>query len=117
MYRCLLRSLPVLMLLAVFSLAPVPSGDACRGTAPLLGPACALADAAPQKNDDKADARKTDKAQDKKAASGVPAEADAAPTVDPLENIWAGQKDMLDEMCIRDRLNLDAVRLSKKPEL
>ena len=119
MYRCLLRSLPVLMLLAVFSLAPVPSGDACRGTAPLLGPACALADAAPQKNDDKADARKTDKAQDKKAASGVPAEADAAPTVDPLENIWAGQKDMLDDInsstrgLVRD-INKQAETMSKQ---
>ena len=98
MYHCLLRSLPVLMLLTFLSLAPVLSGDSCRETAPLIGPACALADEAPQKTDDKADAKKDEKPQDKKAASGAPAEADAAPTVDPLENIWAGQKDMLDDI-------------------
>ena len=87
MYRCLFRSLPVLMLLTVLSLVPALSGDACREMTSLVGPTCALADEAPQKNDDKADAKKDDKAQDKKAASSAPAEADAAPTVDPLEEI------------------------------
>ena len=73
MYRCLFRSLPVLMLLTVLSLVPALSGDACREMGSLVGPTCALADDAPQKNDDKADAKKDDKAQDKKAASSAPA--------------------------------------------
>ena len=55
MYRCLLRSLPVLMLLTVLSLVPARSGDACRELTSLVGPTCALADDAPQKNDGKAD--------------------------------------------------------------
>ena len=67
MYRCLFRSLPVLMLLTVLSLVPALSGDACREMTSLVGPTCALADEAPQKNDDKADAKKDDKAQDKKS--------------------------------------------------
>ena len=119
MYRCLFRSLPVLMLLTVLSLVPALSGDACREMTSLVGPTCALADEAPQKNDDKADSKKDDKAQDKKAASSAPAEADAAPTVDPLENIWAGQKDMLDDInsstrgLVRD-INKRAETMSKQ---
>lgn len=119
MYRCLLRSLPVLMLLTVLSLVPALSGDACRELTSLVGPTCALADEAPQKNDGKADTKKDDKAQDKKAASSAPAEADAAPTVDPLENIWAGQKDMLDDInsstrgLVRD-INKQAETMSKQ---
>ena len=119
MYRCLFRSLPVLMLLTVLSLVPALSGDACREMTSLGGPTCALADEAPKKNDDKADAKKDDKAQDKKAASSAPAEADAAPTVDPLENIWAGQKDMLDDInsstrgLVRD-INKQAETMSKQ---
>ena len=119
MYRCLFRSLPVLMLLTVLSLVPALSGDACREMTSLVGPTCALADEAPQKNDDKADSKKDDKAQDKKAASSAPAEADAAPTVDPLENIWAGQKDMLDDInsstrgLVRD-INKQAETMSKQ---
>ena len=111
MYRCLFRSLPVLMLLTVLSLVPALSGDACREMTSLVGPTCALADEAPQKNDDKA--------QDKKAASSAPAEADAAPTVDPLENIWAGQKGMLDDInsstrgLVRD-INKQAETMSKQ---
>ena len=119
MYRCLLRSLPVLMLLTVLSLAPALSGDACREMTTFVGPTCALADEAPQKADDKADAKKDDKAQDKKSGSNAPAEADAAPTVDPLENIWAGQKDMLDDInsstrgLVRD-INKQAETMSKQ---
>lgn len=119
MYRCLLRSLPVLMLLTVLSLAPALSGDACREMTTLVGPTCALADEAPQKADDKADAKKDDKTQDKKSGSNAPAEADAAPTVDPLENIWAGQKDMLDDInsstrgLVRD-INKQAETMSKQ---
>ena len=119
MYRCLLRSLPVVMLLTVLSLAPALSGDACREMTSLVGPTCALADEAPQKADDKADAKKDDKAQDKKSGSNAPAEADAAPTVDPLENIWAGQKDMLDDInsstrgLVRD-INKQAETMSKQ---
>ena len=119
MYRCLLRSLPVLMLLTVLSLVPALSGDACREMGSLVGPTCALADEAPQKNDEKADAKKDDKAQEKKSASSAPAEADAAPTVDPLENIWDDQKDMLDDInsstrgLVRD-INKQAETMSKQ---
>ena len=119
MYRCLLRSLPVLMLLTVLSLAPALSGDACREMTTFVGPTCALADEAPQKADDKADAKKDDKAQDKKSGASAPAEAEAAPTVDPLENIWAGQKDMLDDInsstrgLVRD-INKQAETMSKQ---
>ena len=119
MYRCLLRSLPVLMLLTVLSLAPALSGNACREMTTFVGPTCALADEAPQKADDKADAKKDDKAQDKKSGANAPAEAEAAPTVDPLENIWAGQKDMLDDInsstrgLVRD-INKQAETMSKQ---
>ena len=87
MYRCLFRSLPVLMLLTVLSLVPALSGDACREMTSLVGPTCALADEAPQKNDDKADAKKDDKAQDKKAASSAPAHNKIVPQMQAFRQL------------------------------
>ena len=90
MYRCLLRSLFLVFLLTLFSLVPVPSPDGGQGAFPVMGPACALADEAPQKDDAGKDAGKD--------APAGQSEADVTPPVDPLEDIWAGQKDMLEDI-------------------
>lgn len=117
MYRCLFRATLLLVLLTAFSLAPVLSGDRSPAPAFLPGATCALADGTGQKNDAKAGARedkardakakedkakddkaKDDKARDDKKTGTSMTEAEAAPSVDPLANIWAGQKDMLDDI-------------------